>query len=314
VKAKYYIGIDCGSVSIKYVVIDENNKLHHTLYLRNHGIIPTTKNLLKELTNTTYSKNIYGIGVTGSGRFLMQSLIGTNIVESEILSHSIATIHEFNDVQTILDIGGEDSKIIKIKDGVACDFRMNHICSAGTGAFLDSIANRLNIKVEDIGDLAMEHKTEIEIPGKCGIFAQSAAVSKINSGANINDVLWGICKALARNFVLLGKGISLKPPIVFQGAVAQNKAIHLALEREIGTNILVHPYCQFTGAIGIAMLANECHSSEVPLDLNNVIIDKITHTRIEKCNNCPNQCEVVVFLSNSNILGTYGNKCNNVYK
>lgn len=306
-KERYYLGIDCGSVSVKAVLLDPQDKIKKASYQRNCGVIPTLQQCLKDILFEINGEEIVGVGVTGSGRFLVNAAIGTDLVESEILSHAVAAIQIDPKVQTVLDIGGEDSKLIKIRNEIACDFRMNHICSSGTGAFIDTIANRLGIQTKDVGDIALRHKKEIQIPGKCGVFAQSAVVSKLNSGATQEDILWGICKALVRNFLLLGRGIELKPPFIFQGAVAQNRAVASAMAQELGCSITVPSYCQYTGAVGVALLTREKPIKKTKFrgidHLDNV------NTRIIKGDGCPNCCEIIQILSGKEVVGSYGSRC-----
>lgn len=306
-KKKYYLGIDCGSVAIKAALVDEHNNIIKTSYHRNCGIIFTLKQCLSEVLSSISMIDLYSVGVTGSGRFLVDAAIGTDLIESEILSHAIAAIKYCPDVQTVLDIGGEDSKLIKIRNDIACDFRMNQICGAGSGAFIDSIANRLDIKTEDVGDLALKHTEDLQLPGKCGVFAQSAVVSKLNSGSSRENILWGVCKALARNFILLGRGIELKPPFIFQGAVAKNKAVAKALEEELEHTIIVPEHCQYTGAVGAALLVKEKNIAKTKFkgieNLENLTIRTICG------DGCSNECEIVQILNGEKVVGSYGARC-----
>ena len=140
---KYYLGLDVGSVSIKIAKIDNDENLVESIYLRNHGLIETVKEGLEEVVGDS---EIAGVGVTGSGRKFVGMFVGADLVKTEILAHSIGTLKYHPEVQTLMDIGGEDSKLLLFSDGILNDFRMNSICSAGTGSFLESIANtRSNI-------------------------------------------------------------------------------------------------------------------------------------------------------------------------
>jgi predicted CoA-substrate-specific enzyme activase len=304
---KYYLGVDCGSVAIKAVLLDQQNKIIKSSYYRNCGIIATLKQCLENILVDIHKEEIIGVGITGSGRFLVDAAIGSDLIESEILAHAIAAIHHTPNVQTVLDIGGEDSKLIKIRNEIACDFRMNHVCGGGTGAFIDSIANRLGTQTEDVGDLALKHQEELQLPGKCGVFAQSAVVSRLNSGASREDILWGVCKALVRNFLLLGRGIELKPPFIFQGAVAKNKAVSIAMAQELGHPITVPSYCQYTGAMGVALLTKEKNIEQTHFRGIDHLDDVCT--RIIRGDGCPNNCEITQILSNKEVVGSYGSRC-----
>lgn len=160
---KYYIGIDIGSISTKGVVIDLDNSIVASEYLWTEGSpIEATKKIIESLKNSLDSKNIdpdiYGIGTTGSARNLIGTILNANLVKNEITAHAIGTLSRYPDVKTILEIGGQDSKIIIIRNGVVVDYAMNTLCAAGTGAFLSSQAKRLGVQIEDLGDIALKSK------------------------------------------------------------------------------------------------------------------------------------------------------------
>ncbi|KKK49511.1 hypothetical protein LCGC14_3134330, partial [marine sediment metagenome] len=145
---KTYIGLDAGSVSIKLAVIDENENLVDSVYLRNSGLIETVKNGLKTISN---GYNVNGVGATGSGRNFVKMLIGSDLTKTEVLAHTIAALHYYPDLRTLIDIGGEDSKLMIIRDGILEDFVLNNSCSAGTGSSLEAIATRMGIPGSDVG-------------------------------------------------------------------------------------------------------------------------------------------------------------------
>ena len=298
------LGIDCGSVAVKAVLLSSGRELEAAAYRRNCGIVETLRDCLSELGMLEIS----GVGVTGSGRSLTAMVVGADVVKTEIFAHAVAAMAYEPGVQTVLDIGGEDSKLIKIRDEVVCDFKMNHMCGAGTGALIDSIAVRLGVKTEEVGELALQHGRELDIPGKCGVFAQSAVVSKLNAGASTSDLLWGVCKALVRNYALLGKGIELRPPYVFQGAVARNEAVVAAMRQELGWDIAVPDYCAFMGAIGVALLAGEQRIKQTKFR-GMRRLDGMS-TRMIRGDGCSNRCEIVQVLSGEGkVIGFMGARC-----
>jgi predicted CoA-substrate-specific enzyme activase len=306
---KYYIGCDIGSVSVKLAVLDERANLIQSSYVKNEGIIESIQKAFKEL-DLKENSQVVGLGVTGSGRYFGKVLLKADLVKTEILAHAKATLHYFPDVKTIFEIGGEDCKIIIIdeKERVK-DFQMNTICGGGTGAMIETIANRMGIPVEKIGDIALKSQNEISIAGKCGIFAQSTVVSKINLGVSKDDILMGVCRALINNyFAMLAKGKSLKPPFVFQGATAFNKALIHCFEKEINHSIIVPPHPHLMGAIGMALyLIEEKPERTKFLGLKN--IKKNFKTTNIKSNRCSNRCEVTYLYEEDKFLGSFGNRC-----
>lgn len=301
---KTWLGVDCGSVSIKFALIDENKKLVDSLYLRNRGIIDTVKEGLLRF----YSKKIkiQGVGCTGSGRDFVSLLLGADIVKTEILAHAIAAAHYFPKVNTVFDIGGEDCKIIELKDGIPYDFVMNSVCGAGTGSVIENIASRLGIPIEEVGEIALQSKNNLDFPGKCGVFCQSAVVSKLNSGANKSDILKGVIKALVSNYLNISKGIQLKPPYVFQGATAKNKAVIRELEKQLNHRVEVPSHCAVMGAIGIALLAKE--SKPKSNEDRNFKINKYKSTNFS-CGGCSNNCNIIQLYDGEKLLGAIGSRC-----
>jgi predicted CoA-substrate-specific enzyme activase len=304
---KKYIGIDCGSVGIKLVLIDDN-KILKTCYLKNEGIIDTIKKGLKNIAGG----KIAGVGVTGSGRNFVGMLVGSDIIKTEILAHTVGALHYHPDVRTIMDIGGEDSKIMSVKNGVLENFIMNSICGAGTGAVIDTIANRMGIKIEDVGNIALDHKQRLNFPGKCGVFTQSSVVSRLNSGANKSDILMGVVNALVNNYLMLGKGINLQPPYVYQGATALNKAIVRALEEQLNHKVIVPKYSPFMGAIGIALMVKKENPKKTKFKGYD-LINKEYRTKNVIANGCDNRCEMTFLYDGDDFIDAIGNRCEKCY-
>jgi predicted CoA-substrate-specific enzyme activase len=303
---KGYLGIDCGSVGVKLALIDEESKIIDVKYLRNRGIMETLKKGLENIANDNYE--IRGVGVTGSGRELASYLVGADIVKTEILAHTIATLNFYPNVRTILDIGGEDCKIMKIKEGVLEDFTMNAICGAGTGSVIDSIATRMGINIEDVGDLALESKERLDFPGKCGVFTQSSVVSHLNSGYNKSDILMGVTRALVNNYLMLGKGKELNPPYVYQGATSQNKAIVRALEEQLKSEIIVPKYSPEMGAIGIGLMAKEKNIERSNFK-GYYLAERNYNIKNKKSRRCDNMCTVNMIYDGKKFIGSTGNRC-----
>ncbi|HAA37858.1 MAG TPA: 2-hydroxyglutaryl-CoA dehydratase, partial [Firmicutes bacterium] len=176
-----YLGVDVGSVSTNLVVINEDGKVLVDIYLRTAGQpIKVVQEGMRQVAEAVKDKKIEicGVGATGSARTLTGVIVGADTVKNEITAHAVAASHLVPDVQTVLEIGGQDSKIILLRDGVVVDFAMNTVCAAGTGSFLDHQAARLNIPIEEFGALALQSTNPVRIAGRCSVFAESDMIHK----------------------------------------------------------------------------------------------------------------------------------------
>lgn len=200
---KVYLGIDVGSVTTKLAVVDENGKYVDSFMLRTAGQpVKAVQNGLAELLKkSTNDYEVCQVGTTGSGRNLAGALVGADVIKNEITAHAVAASIIVPGVQTILEIGGQDSKIIILRDGIVTDFAMNTVCAAGTGSFLDQQAGRLNVKIEDFGKIALQSTSPARIAGRCGVFAESDLIHKQQLGYPVEDLLYGLCQALVRNYL-----------------------------------------------------------------------------------------------------------------
>ncbi|HHY90895.1 MAG TPA: 2-hydroxyglutaryl-CoA dehydratase, partial [Clostridiales bacterium] len=192
---KIYLGIDVGSVSTNIVAIDENNNLISKSYMRTEGQpIETVKRGFQELKQKLDGKyEVAGVGATGSGRQLTGILVGADVVKNEITAHATATVNVVPEVRTIFEIGGQDSKIIFLKNGLITDFAMNTVCAAGTGSFLDHQAERLSIPIQDFGEYALRAKRKVRIAGRCTVFAESDMIAKQQFGFSKEEIINGLC-------------------------------------------------------------------------------------------------------------------------
>ncbi len=302
---KTYIGLDVGSVSVKLAAVDENEKLINSIYLRNSGLIETVQKGLEVMADTS---DVAGVGVTGSGRRFVGMFVGADLIKTEILAHTVGTLSFYPEVRTLMDIGGEDSKLMTLNHGVLENFQLNSICSAGTGSFLESIASRMGIRIEDVGDIALKSTRRLDFPSKCGVFTQSAVVSRKNTGAAKEDILMGVCRSLVANYLTMAKGTSLEPPFVFQGATAKNKAIVAAFEEELGHKVIVPEYCDVMGAIGSAIMVKRAQPAQTVFK-GFSLLDKHYETQTEIADGCENHCEINRLYENGQYVGCIGNKC-----
>jgi len=309
-----FLGIDVGSVSTNLVLIDANHEVKYSLYLRTQGrpIEALKKGLVKMLTSIPQGIKIRGVGTTGSGRQLAAMIVGADIVKNEITAHAVAAADQVPDVHSVLEIGGQDSKIIIIDNGVVSDFAMNTVCAAGTGSFLDQQAARLGLSIEDFSALALEAKNPVRIAGRCSVFAESDMIHKQQLGHSLPDIVAGLCQALVRNYLNnVGKGKEIKAPVIFQGGVAANPGIKIAFEEALGTEIIVPQYFDVMGALGAAILAKEAVSDQRPSNFKGIALIKSEFTTSSfECKGCPNICEVIELYENNTLKARWGDKCN----
>ncbi len=312
---KVYLGIDAGSVSTKLAVIDEGDELICHTYLLTQGK-PTQafqKGLRQISEALPGSAEIAGLATTGSARYLVGVVAGADLTKNEITCHALATLRYIPDAQTIFEIGGQDSKIIILRDGVVADFGMNTVCAAGTGSFLDHQAERLNMSIEEFSGRALESTSPVRIAGRCTVFAESDMIHKQQMGHPTHDIVYGLCLALVRNYlanVCLGKDI--RPPIVFQGGVSFNQGMVRAFREELGTEIIVPPHSELMGALGAALLVHEKMAGNGSFSrFKGLGVSEAKYLASSfECRDCPNRCEIAELSLNSETLARWGGRCN----
>jgi predicted CoA-substrate-specific enzyme activase len=257
---RVYLGIDVGSVTTKLAVLNEANEIVNSVYIPTSGrpAAAVHDGLWQMRPLLPADIEIMSTAVTGSARHLVGAIVGADLVKNEITCQAIAAVHFIPDVRTVIEIGGQDSKIILIRDGMVSDFGMNTVCAAGTGSFLDHQAGRLHISIEEFSLRALKGTDKVTVSGRCTVFAESDIVHKQQNGAELNDIIYGLCRALARNFLSdVGSGKEIKPPVSFHGGVAFNQGIVQALKKELKMDIIVPEHHEIMGAVGAALLAHE---------------------------------------------------------
>jgi predicted CoA-substrate-specific enzyme activase len=311
---KVFLGIDVGSVTTKCALMSEDMELITHRYIPTNGkpIIQIQK-LMHEIGNEiSASYEVGSAGTTGSARYLAGEIIGADVIKNEITAHAIAATQFFPDVRTILEIGGQDSKIIIIRNGVVADFGMNTVCAAGTGSFLDHQALRLGISIGGLAEEAMKSKNPVRITGRCTVFAESDMIHQQQMGHSTPDILYGLCQALARNYLNnVGLGKAIEKPIIFQGGVAFNQAMVRAFEEELGTKIFVPEHHEIMGAIGAAIIACENFRTTgnktrfKGFGISNISYETSSFT----CTSCPNQCEIAQLKAGDKVIARWGGRC-----
>ncbi|MDO5037515.1 MAG: acyl-CoA dehydratase activase [Tissierellia bacterium] len=305
-----FYGIDVGSISTKGVILDQDHQILAQDYLMTRGNpIQAVKDLTRSLENQLDKKTyqVMGLGTTGSARKLVGAVTGAGIERNEITAHAIGTISLHPDVRTILEIGGQDSKIILIENGVVVDYAMNTLCAAGTGAFLSSQANRLGVAVEDFGQIALGSKNPTPIAARCTVFAESDLVHKAQMGYEKRDIIAGLCKSIVNNYLNnVGRGKTIQSPIVFQGGVSKNQGVQKFFEEALGQKVIVDPVGHLAGAIGIAILAHKLGRHQ-PFNFEITQLDFTTQGTT--CPHCPNHCEIMCVLKEGQLIDAWGNRC-----
>jgi predicted CoA-substrate-specific enzyme activase len=309
---KAYLGVDVGSVSTNLVVTDARGEILESIYIRTLGQpVKAVQEGLKMLGEKIGEKvTIAGVGATGSARNLSSVLVGADVVKNEITAHAVAISKIVPGAQTIIEIGGQDSKIIIMRDGIVTDFAMNTVCAAGTGSFLDQQAYRLNIPIEKFGELALKSKNPVRIAGRCAVFAESDMVHKQQLGHSEEDIIAGLCEALVRNYLNnVGKGKEILAPVVFQGGVAANVGIKRAFEKALQTEMIIPRCFNVMGAVGCCYLAMEVTRNK-PTKFKGweAAEFKFRPTSFE-CKGCPNRCEIIQIYENDVVVARWGDRC-----
>jgi predicted CoA-substrate-specific enzyme activase len=309
----FYLGIDVGSVTAKFVLLEEDGGLADSVYLRTHGkpiagIQEGLSLIQKKAGNDT---SIIGVGTTGSARHLAGAIVGADMVKNEITCQSVGTLRFIPEVRTILEMGGQDSKIIILRQGMIADFGMNTVCAAGTGSFLDHQASRLNISIEAFGESAVTCQRPVRISGQCTVFAESDMLQKQQMGHAMEDILYGLCQALARNYLHdIGSGKEILPPIVFQGGVAFNAGMVRAIEELLKEKITVPPHHEVMGAIGagLIVMSEGVRRNKTSFNGFRVISDEYG-IELTECKACPSLCEIAQVLYEGKRIASWGGRC-----
>jgi predicted CoA-substrate-specific enzyme activase len=309
-----YLGIDIGSVTLKLALLTGEGELIAHKYLRIQGrsIAALQQGLAEIRRQLPSDSEVRGVGVTGSARNLAGAIVGADVVKNEITAQAVGALRYFPHAHTIIEIGGQDSKFIVIRDGMVIDFAMNTVCAAGTGSFLDQQASRLAIKIEDVGEHSLQSKRPAHISSTCTVFAESDIIHKQQMGYRVEDMLYGLCQSLVRNYlndVVRGKEVC--PPILFQGGVAFNGGIIRAFEESLKDEIIVPRHHEMMGAIGAALLARE----NVSGNGNGTafrgfgIGDADFNTSSFECSACSKVCEIAQVIMDREIVACFGGHC-----
>jgi predicted CoA-substrate-specific enzyme activase len=259
-----YLGVDVGSTTTKLVLVDEENNILGYQYLRTQGkpidAVQKGLNVFKEQFSTKVK--IKGVGATGSGRYLAADYIGADVVKDEITAQATGSRTLDPDVDTIFEIGGQDSKYIYLKDGIVTDFQMNKICSAGTGSFIEEQAQLIGIPLNEFSQLSLSSDNPANLGERCTVFIGTSVASKLSEGELLQDIAAGLCYSIVKNYlnrVVGAKKIGAK--IFLQGGVAYNQGVVNAFKALVGERLIVPPFFSVTGALGAAIIAKDTKGS-----------------------------------------------------
>jgi predicted CoA-substrate-specific enzyme activase len=253
---------------------------------------------------------IQGVAATGSARYLAGAVVGANLIKNEITCQAVAAVHYLPDVQSVIEIGGQDSKIIIIREGMVTDFGLNTVCAAGTGSFLDHQAARLKMSIEEFSRRALLGSDSVRIGGRCTVFAESDMVHKQQTGHRVDDIIYGLCRALVRNYLGdVGSGKDIRPPVVFHGGVAFNDGIVRAFRDELKLDIIVPPRHEVMGAIGAALLVHEQAPAGPGRFKGFDVSDVEYQTSSFTCRACPVSCEIVRIAEDGKVIAGWGGQC-----
>jgi len=316
-----YLGVDVGSISTNITVIDEQKRVLAKAYLMTAGKpLEAIRQGLGIVADKVLGKvKILAAASTGSGRYLTGDFIGADIVINEITAQATGAAIVNPKVDTIFEIGGQDSKYISLENGVVVDFEMNHACAAGTGSFLEEQAQRLGININnEFTALAMASKAPIKLGERCTVFMESDLLSCQQQGAQTRDLLAGLSYSIVANYLnrVVGQR-KIGDNICFQGGTAFNKAVWAAFENVTGKPVTVPDHHEVTGALGAAAIAAEYMKNTVEsgkkFETSFKGFDNLIHIdyKVESfvCPHCPNNCEIKkVRLPQSKPL-YYGSRC-----
>jgi len=319
-----YLGLDIGSVSTNVVVLDEFGAVVHDVYLRTAGRpIEAVQQGLSEVQRLWGGRlEIRGVGATGSGRELIAEFVGADVVNDEITAHKTGAIHISNTlggepVDTIFEIGGQDSKFISIENGVVTDFAMNEACAAGTGSFLEEQAEKLGISIKgEFAKLALSSAAPTRLGERCTVFMERDVTGWLHKGETIPDLVAGLSYSIALNYLnRVVRGRKIGKVVYFQGGTAYNDAVTAAFASVLGQKITVPPYNGVMGAIGMALIARHWRAATNAssrfrgYDLAQLAIS----TRDFVCKACSNICDMKEFVIEGQ-KSYWGDKCSDKFR
>ncbi len=308
-----YLGIDIGSVSTNIAVIDEKRNLLAKSYLPTAGKpIKVVQDGLREVKDRIEGKvHIKGVGVTGSGRYMIGAFVGADVIKNEITAQARGALNVDPEVDTVFEIGGQDSKFISLQKGIIIDFTMNKACAAGTGSFLEEQAEELGINIKkEFAQTAFSSDSPADLGDRCTVFMESALFEHLQRGFPVPNLVGGLAYSVAHNYLnKVVENRKIGNNVFFQGGTACNKSVLAAFEKILGKRITVPPHNEILGAIGVAIVAAEETKGESKF--KGFSLTEANY-RIESfvCQDCSNHCKVnQVWIEGEEKPLTYGDRC-----
>lgn len=323
-KIPAYLGLDIGSVSTNVVVVDEFGTVIHDIYLRTAGRpIEAVQQGLSEVERIWGERlEVRGVGTTGSGRELIAEFTGADVVNDEITAHKTGALHVSQTlggepVDTIFEIGGQDSKYISIENGVVVDFAMNEACAAGTGSFLEEQAEKLGISIKgEFAKLALASMAPTRLGERCTVFMERDVTGWMHRGETVPNLVAGLAYSIALNYLnRVVRGRKIGKVIYFQGGTAYNDAVTAAFASLLGKKITVPPYNGVMGAIGMALIARQWHlATGAQTRFRGYDLRKLElSTRDFVCKACSNLCDMKEFVIEGH-KSYWGDKCSDKFR
>jgi predicted CoA-substrate-specific enzyme activase len=310
-----HLGIDVGSISTCVALVDAADRLVAGRYLLTAGRpLEAVQQGLRELeAEVGHRVLVEAVGVTGSGRYLTGDFVGADVVRNEISAQARAAVAADPTVDTIIEIGGQDSKYIRLHNGVVVDFNMNHACAAGTGSFLEEQGERLRVDIRgEFSRLALSARAPVALGERCTVFMESDLVHHQQQGRQVDDLAAGLAYSIAQNYVnRVVAGRSMGHHVLFQGGVAANASVVAAFQQLLDRPIRVPANHGLTGSIGAAILAREaCGITNSPSNFRGFDLrDRAYDSTTFECRACPNLCQVSRVTLGADEPIFYGARC-----
>jgi len=308
-----YLGLDVGSISTNVVIIDKHKNLIARRYLMTAGRpIEAVRQGLSEIADEVGDRvRIRGAATTGSGRYLTGGFVGADVIRNEITAQATAAIDIDPEVDTVFEIGGQDSKYISISNGTVVDFEMNKVCAAGTGSFLEEQAEKLGISIEnEFGELALSSEAPVPLGERCTVFMESDLVRQQQRGARIDELVSGLSYSIVHNYLNRVVGDrKIGKRIFVQGGTASNPGVIAAFEKVLGQHVTVPPQHDVTGAMGAAILAMRADSGAGTKFKGFDITKRRYELSTFECQDCPNHCEIRKVSIEGEKPLFYGSRC-----
>jgi len=309
-----YLGIDVGSISTNLAAVSPEGRVVSRLYLRTAGRpLEAVRNGIRTMGQELSATKVLGVGVTGSGRYMTGDFVGADVVRNEISAQARAAVEIDPEVDTVFEIGGQDSKYISIQNGRVVDFEMNKVCAAGTGSFLEEQAEKLGVEIEDFGGLSLSAENPCRLGERCTVFMESDVVAHQAQSTPTPQITAGLCYSIVRNYLhrVVGER-KIGKRIFFQGGTACNQGVVAAFNAVLGEGrtVTLPPHHDVTGAIGVALMARDSLKYGQDSSFRGWSLSESSYSQDSfVCSACSNHCEIHrVTLSDGTRL-LYGGRC-----